>query len=333
MLLVIFLIILGVIVVPLVAALAFFAYATSMPGRGRFGPLPPASAAEREVGEALRRHVRYLSETMGERNLGNRKGLEGARRYIAEELRAMGYEVEALRYDFRGESFYNVEALLPGSVMPRRSLIIGAHYDSVPGSPGANDNASGVAALLELARALRRERPALDVRFVAFANEEPPYFDTGEGMGSVEYVRALRERGVEAASMLCLETVGFYSEAPGSQKYPPPLSLFYPSRGDFIAFVANFPSRLLVRRAVAAFRAQKALPSEGISIFEAIPGVSWSDHRSFWQAGIPAVMITDTALFRDPDYHLASDLPHRLDYRRMARLVAGLRAVVTDLAR
>ncbi len=333
MLLIVFLIILGLVVIPALALLSFFAYATWMPGRSRFGPLPALSAAEAQREGALQRHVRYLAETIGERNRENREGLEEASRYIAEELQEMGYAVEMLPFDFRGEKFCNIEAILPGSVSPRRCVVIGAHYDSVPGSPGANDNASGVAALLELARALRAERFASDVRFVAFVNEEPPYFDTGEGMGSVEYVRTLPERRVEVASMLCIETVGFYSDERGSQKYPPPLSHFYPSRGDFIGFVGNLPSRTLVHRAIAAFRAQRALPSEGISIFEAIPGVSWSDHRSFWRAGIPAVMVTDTALFRDPAYHLASDLPHRLDYGRMARLVTGLKSVVAALAR
>jgi hypothetical protein len=333
LLLVVFLLIIGAVALPVLASLAFLAYATYMPGRSRPGPLLPPTAEQRSTGKALQSHVRFLSETIGERNWGHYEGLEETRRYIAGELRGMGYEVELLPYEFRRETFYNIEALLPGSASPQRSIVIGAHYDTVAGSPGANDNASGVAVLLELARELRGERFASAVRFVAFVNEEPPFFNTGEGMGSVEYVRTLPERSIEVTSMICLETLGYYSEEPGSQKYPPPLGLFYPSRGDFIAFVANFPSRRLVHRAISAFRTEAALPSEGVSIFGAVPGVSWSDHRSFWQAAIPAFMVTDTAPFRDPEYHTVRDLPDRLDYQKMARLVTGLKAVVASLAK
>ncbi len=319
------------VAVPVLAALLLTGYAAWMPGRSHQGPLPPLSPAEQAVEERLRRHVHTLAGEIGERNWMHYEGLEAARDYIADELRGMGYAVELLAYEFKGEIFHNVEAVLPGTDPAGKCLVVGAHYDSVEGSPGANDNASGVAVMLELARELRGRPLPRTLRFVAFANEEPPFFNTGEGMGSVEYVRSLPLRGIEAAAMLSLETVGYYREEPGSQLYPPLLNLFYPSRGDFIAFVGNFPSRSLVRKSIGAFRREAGLPSEGISIFSSLPGIAWSDHRSFWHAGIPALMVTDTALFRDPQYHAPGDTPERLDFARMARLVTGLETVVNRL--
>jgi Zn-dependent M28 family amino/carboxypeptidase len=204
-------------------------------------------------------------------------------------------------------------------------VVVGAHYDSVEGTRGANDNGSGVAALLAAARAFaqRSDRPARTLRFVAFANEEPPYFQ-GSGMGSLVYARACRARGDRVVAMVSLETIGFYTDMPDTQHYPPPLGIAYPSTGNFIGFVGNVASRALVRRAISAFRETTRFPSEGAALPEWMPGVGWSDHWSFWQAGYPAIMVTDTAPFRYPHYHDASDLPDKLSYDRMARVVDGI---------
>lgn len=303
-----------------------------MPGKSYDGASPPLSAAELQLRDRLRAHVYRLSSEIGERNWPNYDALEQAGRYIEQQLRESGYHVRRRPFQFKGEIFHNVEGVLAEVEDDAPTVVIGAHYDSVEGSPGANDNASGVASVLELARVLRARQLPLPVRFVAFVNEEPPYFNTRQGMGSVEYIRSFVRPKDSIRAMLSIETVGMYSDAPGSQKYPPVIGMLYPDRGNFIGFVGDLSSRALVRRAIGSFRRVATLPSEGAVLPSAIPGISWSDHRSFSEAGIPAAMVTDTAPFRDLHYHRSTDTPERLDYDKMARLVVGLVEVVADLA-
>jgi Zn-dependent M28 family amino/carboxypeptidase len=202
----------------------------------------------------------------------------------------------------------------------------------VRGSPGANDNGSGAAATLALARRVAGRNLPRTVRLVAFVNEEAGAFKT-EAMGSLVYARQCRERNEKIVAMLSLETIGYYSTEPNSQSYPlPGLGALYPTTGNFIAFVGNFGSRALVRDVVGSFRKHARFPSEGAALPSAVPGIDWSDHWSFWQNGYPALMVTDTAPFRYPYYHLAQDTPDKLDYDRMARVVAGLRYVIEELA-
>ena len=250
---------------------------------------------------------------------------------MEQSLATSGYRVQRQGYEVRGRACDNVEGEIPGGARSREIVIVGAHYDSVHGTTGADDNGSGAAALLSLARAFAGAHPARTLRFVAFANEEPPYFQT-PAMGSVVYARRCHERGEQIVAMLSLESIGFYSDQPGSQHYPVPFGLLYPSTGDFIAFVGNTSSRALVREAIGAFRGSARFPSEGVAAPGALPGVGWSDHWAFWQEGYPAVMVTDTAPFRNPDYHTPHDTPERLSYAPMARVVAGLERVVEELA-
>jgi Zn-dependent M28 family amino/carboxypeptidase len=210
-------------------------------------------------------------------------------------------------------------------------VVVGAHYDSAPGTPGADDNASGIAVTLALARSFAQNRPSRTVRFVAFTNEEPPYFWT-ENMGSLVYARSCRNRGEKIVAMLSIESVGFYSSAANSQHYPFGTSLLYPSIGDFVAFVGNLQSRSLVQQAANAFRRADALPSIGASLPNSVTGVGWSDHWSFWQQGFPGIEITDTAPYRNPYYHTPGDTPERLNYENLARCARGMRAVVGRLA-
>ena len=209
---------------------------------------------------------------------------------------------------------------------------MGAHYDSVQGAPGGNDNSSGVAAALELARALRDAKPARTLRFVFFVNEEPPFFD-GMDMGSRRYALRSKQRKECIVAMFSLKTMGWYSDSPDSQRYPFPLSLFYPSTGDFIAFVANLGSRALLHESLGAFRRHAKFPSEGVAAPEIIPGVGWSDHASFWEQGYPGVMVTDTAPFRYPYYHTGQDTPYKVNYERLARVVTGLEKMLRELTR
>jgi hypothetical protein len=225
---------------------------------------------------------------------------------------------------------YNLEIEFSGG--PRRDeiVIVGGHYDAVLGSPGANDNATGTAAVLELARLLAGQQLARTVRFVAFVNEEAPFFQT-DAMGSWVYARRSRTRGEQVVAMLAIETIGFYSDVAGSQHYPCRLACSILT-GNFIGFVGNIASRALVHRSLAAFRQHTPFPSEGVAAPGWMSGIGWSDHWAFWQEGYPGVMVTDTALFRYAPYHTREDTPDQINYERMARVVAGLARVVTTLA-
>jgi hypothetical protein len=302
-------------------------YMISMPGRSHPGEFKPLASEENRLSERLREHVGVLAAR--ERNVWRAGSLEAAAIYIEKTLSAFGYEIHNQDFPARKEQVRNIEVEIPGS--SEEIVVVGAHYDSVFGSPGANDNASGVAALIELARHFKREDPKRKLRFAAFVNEEMPFFASGE-MGSQHYAARSKQRGEKIIAMLSLETIGYYSDAAGSQRYPAPLSLFYPSQGNFIGFVGNVASRPLVRRAIKTFRESTEFPSEGAALPGWIPGVSWSDHASFWQHGYRALMVTDTAPYRYPYYHSPQDTADKLDYVRMARVVSGLRRVIADLA-
>jgi Peptidase family M28 len=302
-----------------------------MPLKSYGGPWVPLSAEESALRDALERDVRVIAHDIGDRNLFVYPRLVQAAAWIESSLMQAGYKVRRLGFEVRDTICDNLEVEIPGRTRPEEIVVIGAHYDSVPGCPAANDNGSGVAALLALARAFAGAQPDRTIRFVAFVNEEPPFYRTAK-MGSLVYARACQQRGEDVVAMLSLETIGDYQDEKGSQMYPPPFSLFYPSEGNFIAFVGNVSSGALVRQCIATFRREVKFPSEGAALPGFITGVGWSDHWSFWKAGYPAVMVTDTALFRYPFYHSPEDTYEKLDYERMARVVAGLELVIRDLA-
>jgi hypothetical protein len=304
---------------------------TQMPLRSYKGALPRLSDTEAELAHRLAAHVNYFSATIGERNIQRAESLREATDYLRGQLVETGYDVAEKTFSVDGHTVTNIEADLIGSANADGAIVVGAHYDSVAGTVGANDKASGVAATLELARLLKGSRFRRTVRFVFFVNEEPPYFRTGD-MGSLVYARQLRRDGVPVSAMISLETIGFYSDAPGSQKYPALLSWFYPNRGNFIGFVGNSESRNSVRRAIRRFRESAQFPSEGAAAPASLPGVGWSDQWSFWQQGYPAIMITDTAVFRYPYYHTPFDTIEKVDFEKMSRVVDGVRAVVATLA-
>lgn len=279
----------------------------------------------------LREHVRRLAGEIGERHVWRPQALHAAAEYIGGEWRRQAHAVTAQRYSAFGVTSENLEIALAGTARPAEIIVVGAHYDSVRGSPGANDNASGVAALLEIGRLIKHARLGRTVRLVAFVNEEPPFFYWGE-MGSGVYARAARERGEDIRLMMSLEMLGAYDDRPGSQGYPPLLGWFYPNRANFIAFVSNLASRHVLKRTVAAFRGGCEFPSESLAAPWFVPGVSWSDQLSFWRAGYRALMVTDTAFHRYPHYHSAQDTPDKLDYARMAQVVEGLAKAIVSLA-
>ncbi|MCE9545407.1 MAG: M28 family peptidase [Planctomycetia bacterium] len=302
-----------------------------MPGRCHRGPLPAADDGLMQLAAELRRDVAYLAEVIGERNVVHRpRELALAADYIAAELAQAGFNVLRQEYDVSGTTCCNLEVEIPGTARADEIVVIGAHYDSVHGSPAANDNGSGVAAVLSLARTFVGTRPDRTLRFVAFVNEELPYAHTPL-MGSSVYARRCRQRGEKVTAMLSLETIGCYSDEPGSQKYPPPIGRIYPSRGNFIGFIGNTRYGRLVRQVIGAFRQSEHFPSEGAALPEAMSSIGRSDHWSFWQEGYPALMVTDTAPFRYPHYHTAEDTVDKIDFERMARVVRGLRGVVGSL--
>jgi Zn-dependent M28 family amino/carboxypeptidase len=320
-----------VLAVTFISVLVWVLRMTQMPLHSYKGALPLLSHEQSELADHLSTDVQHLSVTIGERSIQHAGSLKVTSEFLGGNLRQAGYAVTESTYSVAGQEVSNVEAILAGSDSASGTIVLGAHYDSVAGTVGANDNATGVAAVLELARLLQGSKLRKTIRFVLFVNEEPPYFQT-EKMGSLVYARQLHHDGVPVSAMISLETIGFYSDVPGSQKYPPVLGLFYPNRGDFIGFVGNRESRALVRRCVRKFRESTSFPSEGVAAPADWPGVGWSDHWSFWQENYPAIMITDTAPFRYPYYHTQRDTFDKVDFEKMARVVDGVREVVESLA-
>lgn len=302
-----------------------------MPGTSYQGPLHQLDPRGQSLVHEMQGYIRYLAGAIGERNVQRYQGLVEAEIFLESTLRSFGYNIRRQSFTVDGKRCANLEVEIQGAINPEAVVIIGAHYDSVAGSPGANDNASGVAALLALAHAFAGRETDRTLRFVAFVNEEPPYFRTSD-MGSWVYARQSRERGERITAMMSLETMGYYRDEAGTQDYPFPLSHLYPDVGNFIAFVGNIQNRSLVRRVVDTIRQYTAFPSEGGAFFDFIPGVGWSDHWAFWREGYPGLMVTDTALFRYPAYHTAADTPDQVDYARLARVVSGLEQVIARLA-
>jgi hypothetical protein len=310
---------------------------------------PELVAAERKRQEAaailrrpidradLEKYVRTLATDIGERHLGEPVTLRTAAFWIESTLgpNNLGYTVEREKYQVGGEDVWNVVAELPGGRLADQIVVVGAHYDTVPDCPGANDNGTGVAALISLAGAFSGTVPDRTIRFVAFANEEPPYFRTDD-MGSRVHAARLKQAGARVTAMLSLETIGFYSSAPQSQKSPTSLpagSGQFPGVGDFVALVGNPETKPLIDTARAAWeKAGLGVKSLPVILPESIDGVDWSDHASFWRAGYPALMITDTAPYRYPHYHLPTDTPDKIDFERFTEAVKGIKAVVERLA-
>lgn len=275
--------------------------------------------------------IEKLAGQIGERNYIEYKNLALSADFLEETFTKSGYMVNRQPFMAKEKTFYNLEVEIPGSKNPDEIIIIGAHYDSAIGTKGANDNASGVAAVAALANNFAGKKPSRTLRFVQFTNEEPPFFMTNN-MGSLVYARQCQKKGEKIKAMLSLETIGYYSDNKNSQKYPFPLSFFYPHTGNFIGFVGNIFSGKLIKQAVSSFSSNTKFPCVGISLPGMIPGVGWSDHWSFWKAGYPAIMVTDTALFRYSYYHKIDDTPDKIIYDKMANVVFGIEGVINNIA-
>ena len=311
--------------------LIIWLFTVRMPGPAFTGPLPPLTPNQDAMRTALEQHVRFLSHTIGVRGQKDWTNVYRAAAYIERTLEELGYNIVSHEFEAYNRPYRNLEATLPGVSLPQEVVVLGAHYDTAEDAPGADDNASGVAGVLELARVFARDRQARTIRFVFFPNEEPPSFPTAH-MGSRHYATAARARNDQITAMLSIESIGYFDTEKGSQRYPFPLNLAYPDLGDFIGFVSNLSSRPLLIKAISAFRAHATLPTQGAAAPSWVPGVWWSDHWAFWREGYAAIMITDTAPYRNPFYHTTDDTADTLDFGRMARVVHGLTHVVRAIA-
>lgn len=282
--------------------------------------------------ENLKVHVEQIAGKIGERNFAKHEKLEEAANYIIHEFDKYGYKCEIQEYRIEKRSYKNIIVSLIGAEEPDKVIIVGAHYDSVLGSPGADDNASGIAGLLELARLIVKEEPAKTIKFIAFTNEEPPFFKTKE-MGSMVYAKNAKERRERIEAMMCLEMIGYFRYEEDSQTYPFPLNLFYPDKGDFIAVVGDIASKGLVNKITSTFKGYSDFPIESIAAFGIVPGIDFSDHASFLRHGYRGVMITDTAFYRNLNYHRHTDLPDTLNYQDLTKVVKGFYYVILALAR
>lgn len=284
----------------------------------------------RDLRGNLQAHVSRLAGEIGSRGFADTEKLALTAEYIENAMREAGLEPRRQVFEYSGNEYANIICEVKG----RRAevFVVGAHYDTVTDTPGADDNASGVAGLLEMARlAATGETPVLTMRFAAFCLEEPPVFRSPK-MGSNVYAESLKEEGAAVRGMISLEMIGYFSDAPGSQFYPmPAMRWIYPKRGNFIGFVGNIGSRDLTRKIKEAFKRHTDLRVESINTVKVVPGVDFSDHRSFWKHGYEAFMVTDTAFYRNPHYHTPGDLPETLDYERMAEVVLGLGGALREL--
>jgi Peptidase family M28 len=291
-------------------------------------PMAPTAALTLQE-ERLRQDVNRLAGAIGDRNLYRYPSLRDAMGFIEQSFLEAGCQPTRQEYEGRGKSFANIEAEVAGQEFPQDIIIVGAHYDTARGSPGANDNASGVAALLALSRSFAHKRVSRTLRFVAFTNEERPFLRTPK-MGSRIYARRCRERKEIIKAMLSLETIGYCSSKKGSQW----LSFFgalYPNRGNFIVFVANGSSKRLLNQATRSFRRHTHIPCETATLPTFSPGAKSSDHWSFWKEGYPALMVTDTAPLRYPHYHKPTDMPENLCYDFLNGVVEGVEGFLCDM--
>lgn len=303
-----------------------------MPGRSFRGAASPLDQRELQVRDSLVRDLQVLADDIGERNVSQRyEQLVAAAAFIEDSLGKAGYQTRRQEFTVGERAVCNIDVQCTGSQHPDDIVIVGAHYDTVPGSPGANDNGSAVVANLALARAFALMAPARTIRFAFFVNEELPYAGT-EDMGSMRYAQQCRAAGENIVGMICLETIGFYSDEPSTQRYPvSALGYLYPTTGDFIAVIGNVTSRRLVHRVVRGLR-RTEFPTQGMAAPRFLKDIFRSDHASFWNYGYPALMITDTANFRYRHYHTAEDTVEKINFTALARVVNTVQGSLAELA-
>lgn len=294
------------------------------------------SKQQQKIAVQIQNDIEYLAKTIGERNMHTPGTMDRTVDFLQKRFKEAGYFAENQNYIvqqgvYTGKTAKNLIAEIPATGNQTEIIVIGAHYDTVKGSPGANDNASGVAVLLAAAEKLGKYSSQNTIRFVAFANEEPPFFQTSD-MGSYAYAEKSSQKNEKITAMIALDGLGYYDRSSGSQSYPlPGLGFIYSDRADFIALVTRFSDLSLLRNISAGFEESGVVATESAALPGFLPGVNWSDHWSFWKFGYPGVLITDTLLFRDPHYHTPRDTPERLNYSNMARITTALVSTIKKI--
>ena len=315
------------------AALLGFSYWYMVKCEGSWEGVPLEAGMERELSaieNVLRADVSFLSETLGPRNPAHYASLTAAAEWISERWKSQGYEVKPQSFLVEGKECANLEIEIPGRRLPSEIVIVAAQYDTWPDSPGANNNASGVAVLLKLSDMLKEQRPDRTLRLVAFTTQEPPY-DNTESMGSLRYARRCKERDENIRVMLCMDAIGVYKEDPGTQKLPFPFSLFYPDRGNFLGFIADLGSRSYVLEATRGFKKGSSFPIEAGCAPRWVKGVTWSDHASFWKYGYRGIQITDTGAFRSSSHTTSDDTMEKINFNALARVTVGMYSSILEL--
>ncbi|HYA14177.1 MAG TPA: M28 family peptidase [Syntrophales bacterium] len=291
----------------------------------------PSATRYGDIYHQLYKHVEHLSVHIGSRSIYEYDKIIATKDYIVSSLKDFGCEPALQTFIYNGREYSNIIVSVTGSKSSTETVIIGAHYDTVYGTPGADDNASAVAVLLEICRISKNFSPARTLKLIFFVIEEPPVFRS-KYMGSYVYAVEAKARNENIKSMICLEMLGYYADKKGGQSFPLPLmNMIYPSTPNFIAIVGNLSTRDLVGKVKNSLKVSSSIPVETLSTVSFIPGVDFSDHRSFWKMGYPAIMITDTAFYRNPNYHTARDSIDTLDFDKMSDLLGGMIQAAKDL--
>jgi hypothetical protein len=323
------------ILVPLVLILASASfslwYMVRSEGRWQGEPLEARRGEKISVIEkALKDDMVYMSVTLGERNVEKYGALSQCEKWIRERWESMGYKVQEQVFEVEGKRVANLEVEIPGLKAPSEIVIVSAQYDTLPGSPGANNDASGVAILLQLSEMFREYRPDRTLRLINFTTEEPPYFGT-ELMGSLRYAKRCRQLSEDVRVVLSLDALGFFRDSPDTQKLPFPFSYFYPDRANFLAFIGDLRTRPYMIVTTRGFKKGSAFPIAAGSAPRWVKGAGWSDHSSFWRYGYRGMQVTDTGAFRSPWHTNEGDTVDKLDFRALARITMGLYASVIEL--
>ncbi len=322
---------LAIISIAIIGGLVFAWYCFSVPGRSHEGDLPALSAEEAALAERLRTHIATIAAEP--HNTANIDALLRVETYLDAALSAAGHAVHRQAFQADGHEVANLEVVIEPVAKATSTIVVGAHYDSAGLAPGANDNATGAAALLELAGCCAISSPPPPGSVSCCSSTRSRRTSRPRRWGSLVYARALAKSGENLRGMICLETIGAFSDAPGSQTYPPLLDRAFPDRANFVAIAGTLGRTLIAHEVIAAFRKHAAFPSVGGVLPGFVPGIDWSDHWSFGEAGFPAVMITDTALYRYPHYHTAEDTVDKVDVEALARITRGVERVIRELAR
>jgi hypothetical protein len=310
-------------------------YMLQCKGNWRGDPLEKKMKTELiEIKKSMESDIEYV-QNLGPRNSENDtsyKQLRQCEEWIRHKWESQGYTVKKQTFSFKGKEYSNLEIEIKGRTLPSEIIIISAQYDTLPDSPGANNNGSGIAILFQLSRLLKNLTPDRTLRLIEFVNEEDPFFGT-EMMGSYQYAKKCRERHEDIRVMLSLDALGIYTDRLGSQKYPFPFSLFYPRRGNFLAFIGDFSSRKYMVETTRGFKKGSSFPIEAGVVPKWVEAAGWSDHLSFWRFGYPGIMVTDTGGFRSASHTTKEDTMDKLNFEAMSRIVVGMYGAIVELTR